>query len=247
LLLLGGLSFGWWRAEQGRVARERQARNAEAVTGLLDQCAQAFQAGDAAAAAVALEAAQQRVTEDGVESQAEQLARYHDDLAVLRDLGAVDQLRWTPVDGKYLDIAGVASRYHAALVRYGADPDAGGAAAAAARVSDSAVRAPLVAALDRLLRAEKSPAVRAALQILDPDPYRDGVRDAERDKDIEMLAKRATQPEALAQPEGFVAFLGESKAISPERRRAVLGTAVQRHPGNLGLLMELGGQLSVGA
>jgi serine/threonine protein kinase len=31
LLLLGGVAFGWWQAEQGRATRERLARNAEAV------------------------------------------------------------------------------------------------------------------------------------------------------------------------------------------------------------------------
>jgi tetratricopeptide (TPR) repeat protein len=107
-------------------------------------------------------------------------------------------------------------------------------------VSGSVVRERLVGALDRLLRAEHSAAVRAALQALDPDPFRDAFRDAERDKDAAALVKLAGQAEALQQPAGFTAFLGESKAISVERRRAVLETAVQLRPGDLGLLMTLG-------
>jgi tetratricopeptide (TPR) repeat protein len=234
LLLLVGLAFGWW-------ARERQARNAEAVAGLLDQCEKALRSGDAAAAAMPLEAAQRRAEESGVASQAGRLARYAEDLAVLRDLDAVDQVRWTPVEGKKLESAELATRYHEALGRFVADPDAIGAEQAAARVLGSSVRARLVGALDRLLRAERSAAVREALQSLDPDPFRDAVRDTERDNDTTALVKLAGRVEALQQPPGFSAFLGESKAISPERARAVLGTAVQRRPGELGLLMALGG------
>jgi tetratricopeptide (TPR) repeat protein len=234
LLLLVGLTFGWW-------ARERQARNAEAVAGLLDQCERALQSGDAVAAAMPLEAAQRRAEESGVANQAGRLERFQEDLAVLRDLDAVDQVRWTPVEGKTLKSAEVATRYHEALGRFGADPDAVGEEQAAARVSGSSVRARLVGALDRLLRAERSAAVRAALQVLDPDPFRDAVRDTERDNDAAALIKLAGRVEALQQPTGFSAFLGESKAISPERARAVLGTAVQRRPGELGLLMALGG------
>jgi tetratricopeptide (TPR) repeat protein len=233
LLLVAGMAFGWW-------TRERQARNAEAVAGLLDQCEQALRSGDAAAAAVPLEAAQKRAEEFGVESQAVRLARCQEDLAVLRDLDAVDQVRWAPVEGKYLEIAELATRYHEALGRFKADPDAVGAEQAAARVSSSTVRERLVGALDRLLRAERSAAVRAALRSLDPDPFRDAIRDAEHDNDAVALVKLVGQVEALQQPPGFSAFLGESKVISPERARAVLGTAVQRRPGDLELLMALG-------
>jgi Tfp pilus assembly protein PilF len=233
LLLMSGLNIGWW-------AREQHARDTEAVAILLDQCEQALRSGDAAAAAVTLQAAQGRAEGRGVESQAGRLARCHEDLAVLRDLDAVDQVRWTTLEGKWPEVAAVATRYHEALGRFGADPDAVGAEEATARVSGSAVRERLVAALDRLLRAERSVAVRAALESLDPDSFRDAIRDAERDNDAAALEKLAGQAEALIQLPGFAAFLGESNAISPERARAVLGTAMQRRPGELGLLMALG-------
>jgi tetratricopeptide (TPR) repeat protein len=210
------------------------------VAGLLDQCEQALRAGDAAAAVVPLEAAKRRSEESGAAGQATRLTRLQQDLAVLRDLDAVDQLRWTKVGNKYPEVAEVASRYHEALVRFGAGPDAVGVEEEAARISDSTVRERLVGALDRLLRAEHSAAVRAVLDALDPDPFRDAVRNAEQAKDAAALVKLAGQAEALQQPAGFAAFLGESEAISAERRRAVLVTAVQRRPGDLGLLMTLG-------
>jgi Flp pilus assembly protein TadD len=242
LLLVGGLAFGWWQAEQGRVARERQARNAEAVAGLLDQCEQALGAGAAAAAAVTLEAAQKRVAEGGAENHTERLARYQDDLAVLRKLDDIDKFRWTPVaNKKFPKIDVLAPRYREALRHFRADPDTVGAEQAAARVAASAVREPLVAALDRLLWGQQSPAVRATLQVIDPDPFRDAVRDAVRGNDAAALAKLAGQAEALAQPAGFAAFLGEEGLLDvPERRRALLWAALQRHPGALGLLMGMG-------
>jgi tetratricopeptide (TPR) repeat protein len=239
LLLLGGLTFGWWQAEQGREARERLARNAEAVAGLLDQCQQALRSGDAARAVVTLEAAQKRSAEGGADEQAELLARCADDLIVLRDLDIVDRFRWTLAENRFPDIGAVAVRYGEALGHFGAYPDTAGAEQTAARLSGSAVRDRLVAALDRLLLAQKSAAVRATLKAIDPDPFRDAVRDAVRANDLAAVAKLAGRAEALEQPPGFAAFLGESETVGLERRRELLATAVQRRPGDLGLLMAL--------
>jgi tetratricopeptide (TPR) repeat protein len=242
LLAAAGLAFGWWQTEQGRAARQRQASNAEAVAGLLNQCERALRAGDAATAATMLEAAQKRATDDGVTNEAERLARCQDDLAVLFDLDAVDRLRWTPIGSRLPALEAVAERYREALSHFRADPDAVGGKAAAARMAGSTVRERLMAALDRLLWARKSAAIRAALQSLDPDSFRDAVRDAVCGNDGPALARLVGQTEALAQPPGFAAFLGDRGVIDdPERRRALLRTALQRRPGDLGLLMGLGG------
>jgi tetratricopeptide (TPR) repeat protein len=241
LLLVSGLAAGWWQAEQGRVTRERQARNAEAVVKLLDQCEQALQASDSAAAAVTLEAAQKRAVEGGAENEAGRLACCQNDLDLLRELDAVDQFRWTPAGSKLPKNEAVAARYREALRRFGADPDGVGAEAASARVSGSAMRVRLVAALDRLLRAQKSAAVRAALRTIDPAPFRDAVRDAVRSSNRAALAELARQAQALAQPPWFAAFLGEDGMIDvPKLRRALLRAALERWPGDLGLLMGLG-------
>src|SRR5262249_37439392 len=60
---------------------------------------------------------------------------------------------------------------------------------------------------------------------------RDAVRDAvladDRSKFVELAGQRA----ALEQPPGFVAFLGDSRAIAVERRRELLLAAVGRRPG----------------
>ena len=256
LLLFGGGGVGWWQAEQAGMRREtdlrrklvdeqraaadnaRLARNAEAVAGLLGQAEEALRAGDAAKAAVALEAARKRSAEGGAENEAERLGRLDADLALLRDLDAVDQFRWTPLENKLPDAAAVATRTRDVLKRFGADPASSDDMTA--RVSASALRARIVSGLDRMLGQEKADGVRAVLRKVDADPYRDAVRDAVLAGESAKVADLAGRADALEQPAGFVAFLGESLAIPVERRRHLLQAAVGRRPGDLGLLMTLG-------
>jgi tetratricopeptide (TPR) repeat protein len=153
----------------------------------------------------------------------------------------VDQFRWTPVDGRLPDPAVVAARTREALARFGADPEAVSADEAAARVAASVVRQRTVAALDRLLGLQRAEAARALLRRVDADPYRDAVRDAVLANDGAKLAALAGQPAALEQPAGFAASLGESEAVAVERRRQLLQAALAHAPGDLHLLMTLGG------
>src|SRR5262245_40252340 len=227
--------------ERRRAAdKARLGRNAEAVAALLGQAEEALRASDAARAQVALEAARKRSAEGGADEHARRLGRLEADLALLRELGAIDQFRWTWADNQFPDPAAVAARTRQALRRLGADPDAAPAEEAAARVSASPVRERMVTALDRLLRQARTAGVRALLRRVDADPYRDAVRDAVLAGDRAKLVELAGQKAALEQPPGFAAFLGENGAIGVERRRQLLEAAVSRRPGDLGLLMTLG-------
>ncbi len=270
LLVLGGGAVVWWQGVQAGARREsdlrrqleddrrsaadnaRLGRNAEAVTALLDQCEEALRAGDAAKADVALDAARKRSAEGGAAEQANRLARLEADLALSRDLDAVDQFRWTPVENKFPDAADVATRTREALARFGTDPDLVSVDEMAARVAASRVRERIVSALDRLLLGAdvaapvpKRAGVRAVLRQVDADRYRDAVRDAVVAEDRAKIVELAGQKAALEQPPGFVAFLGETPEIAVERRRQLLQSAVSRRPGNLGLLMMLGGTYPV--
>ncbi len=258
LLLFGGGGVAWWQNEQASARREtdlrrklvdeqraaadnaRLARNAEAVAGLLAQAEESLRADDAAKASVALDAARKRSAEGGAETEAERLGQIEADLALLRDLDAVDRFRWTPVENKMPDAAAVATRTRDVLKRFGADPDAASTDDSASRVSASVVRGRIVPALDRLLRHDKAAGLRALLRKVDADPYRDAVRDAVLAKDGEKVADLAGRAAALEQPPGLVAFLGESGAIPLDRRRQLLQAALGRRPGDLGLLMTLG-------
>ena len=259
LLLFGGGGVAWWQNEQASARREtdlrrklvdeqraaadnaRLARNAEAVSGLLGQAEEALRADDAAKASVALEAARKRSAEGGAENEADRLKRLDTDLALLRDLDALDQFRWTTVENKFPVAAAVAARTRDVLRRSGADPDAASADDMAARVSASAVRGRIVSALDRLLMVPRAAGVRAVLRRVDADPYRDAVRDAYLAEDrAKRLAELGARKAALEQSPGFVGFLGQSGDIPVERRRELLQAAVSRRSGDLGLLMTLG-------
>jgi serine/threonine protein kinase/Flp pilus assembly protein TadD len=241
LALVVGGGFVWWRNLEAAVEQGRQDRNAWAVAALLDRCKEALEANDAAKATLALEAAEKRAAEGGAEKLADRLEGLRADLAVLKELDAVDQFRWTVVENTLPNPAAEAAKFRAALGRFGADPDAVSPDAAAARVSGSAVRNRLVAALDLILEVEKSDRVRAVLRMVDPHPYRDAVRDAVRAGDGPKVAALARQPDAADQPAGFVAVLGASEMVPAEQRRALLRAAVGRGYGELGLLMALGG------
>jgi tetratricopeptide (TPR) repeat protein len=239
-LLLAGGAFAWWRNEQAQAGRERDARNAEAVATLLGQCEEALRASDAAKAQVALEAARKRSAEGGAEGLAERLGRLTADLALLRDLDAVDQFRWTSVENKFPDAADGAPRTQAALRRFGIDPDAVSADEAAVRVSASAVRERIVTALDRLLWPGKKARARAVLRLVDANPFRDAFRDAVLAREPAKIVELGNQEEALEQQPGFAAFLAEMGDIKAERRRQLLEAGVRRQPGDLGLLILLG-------
>src|SRR5262249_441082 len=146
LMLLGGGAVAWWRNDQAHLARQRDARNAEAVAALLGQGEEALKASDAAQAQRALEAARKPPAGGGAREQGERLGRLGADLTLLRELDAVDQFRWTWAEDHFPDAAAVAARTWEALRRFGADPDAPSADEAAARVSASAVRERIVAA-----------------------------------------------------------------------------------------------------
>ncbi len=243
LLLSAGATFAWWQDRQAAAERGRRGRNAEAVAALLDQAEAALKAGDAAKAGPLLEAADRRAAEGGADESADRLGRLRADEVVLRELDAADRFRWTPLAGKWRDAAEIAGRFRAALATFGADPDAVPPEEAADRVAASAVQDRLVTALDRLLWQGRSERVRAALRVADPDPLRDAVRDAVLKSGWQAaeLARLAGDPRAADQPPGFVAFLGESTAVPVERRRELLVKAVGRRPGDLALLMALGG------
>jgi tetratricopeptide (TPR) repeat protein len=252
LLLAGGGAFAWWqdRQDNARRAEQRQrtARNADALAALLGACEAALRADDADRAAALLAEAERRLGDGGDDLRA-RVEACRADLALLRDLNAVDQFRWTWWEGKFPDGRVVGARLRVAFVRFGLVPGkfpdgqevaAPSTAEAARRVAASAVRERLVTALDRWLWAGGSARARALLQAADADGFRDAVRDAVLVGDRARVAELAGRAEALAQPAGFAAALGEDWSLPVGRRRELLAAALTRRPGDLSLLMTLG-------
>jgi tetratricopeptide (TPR) repeat protein len=240
VILFAGVSFFWYSDRQATAERERLTRNGAAVGGLLDQCAEALNSGDEAKAGVTLESAQKRAAEGGAEDAAGRLEQLHVDLTTLRDLDAIDQFRWRVAGNRRPDDAALAARYREALGRFGVGPESTTADEAAARISRSAVRDRLTPALDRWLQLERPAWVRSVLKLVDPDQFRNDVRDAVFTADQPMLAELAARPEAGEQPSNWIAVMGENRAIPVARRRNLLMVAVRDRPGELGLLMTLG-------
>src|SRR5262249_36917697 len=154
--------------------------------------------------AAALEQIDQRLAEGGGEAVAAEAERCRRDLALLRELDAIDHLRWTPTGPGTNGWPAVVARWRGALAGYGGVPGTTPSGEAAALAGQSLVRGRLLAALDLWLAAAPAPEVRAVLKAADPDPYREAIRDAVVASDAGRLVDLAGRPEALAQPPGFV-------------------------------------------
>jgi tetratricopeptide (TPR) repeat protein/tRNA A-37 threonylcarbamoyl transferase component Bud32 len=236
-----GLQNQLEREQQAAADSARLARNAEAVSSLLGQCEEALHAGDAARAAITLEAARRRSVDGGTAEDAQQLASLSANLDLLNELDAFDNLRWSWTDNGFdAGREAAANMLPGALKTFGIDPENVSVEKDAAAANGSAVRERIVAALDRLLRRDHSEGVRALLRRLDSDPYRNDIRDAVLTDDVAKMKKLVGRPAALEQPPEFAAFLGESGAIDVARRVELLQAAVLRRPASMPLMMTLG-------
>lgn len=268
LLMLCGGAFALWQMEQAQAGRERNARNAEAVSALLGQCEESLRAEDASKAALSMDAAKKRSQDGGAENLADQLKRLDADLTLLRDFDAIDRSRWG-ASGVEQKAAKLKAQECEALRRFGINPDAISLDDASIQISVSTIRDRIVLSLDRLLApdriwdwerlmsqhptkftpqlredleayAPKAAGVLALLKRVDADPFRDTVRDAIVAVDQARFLQLVSQDEALQQPATFAEYLGEQKEIGRERRRELLRAAVIRRPGKLELLIALG-------
>src|SRR5688572_1231506 len=240
-MLLAALgSFGWMALDRA----SRRGRNAEAVAALIERCEEALRSDRADAAALALEAAERRAADGGAEELAGRLARCGNDLALLRELDAIDTYTWTWAEGRFPGGKGGTVRWPAALAAHGVTPDRGRATETAERVKSSLVRDRLLTALDLWLSWEPSAEVRGGmkgvLHAADPDSYRDAVRDAIAAHDGSTISTLAERPDALEQPAWFAVTLGTLGDVAVDRARAVLESALRTRPGDLAILMSLG-------
>jgi tetratricopeptide (TPR) repeat protein/serine/threonine protein kinase len=233
MLVVAAGSLGWMARDRAT----RRVRTAEAVAGLLDRCEDALRGEQTDQAALVLETAERRAAEGGAVALEGRVARCRADLALLRELDAIDAYYWA---GHTTPRRGLAGRWRAALADYGITPHEGSARDGAALVDRSMVRERLLTALDLWLVTESSAGVLELLRAVDPDPYRDVVRDAVCARDVPALVALAARPEALTQPGRFMVLLPEFSQVPAERWRAAVATALRARPGDLRLLMTLG-------
>jgi len=224
---------------RGAAEKERAARNDQRIEGLLAQADAALRTDDPGAAAGALDQAAARFGEGGSDHLRPRFARAAADMEVIRELDKIAVHRWSARGGRFQTTEAVA-RIPGVVGKLGVDLASTPPAATAARVGESAARDRVVAALDEWFVRERSAAGRALLRAVDPDPFRDEVRDAFWAIDPAAIRNLTARPDALVQPPGFAAVLGQLEVVSADRRGEILRAAHRRRPADLTVLMTLG-------
>ncbi len=241
VLLLAAIgSFMWWEDRQEIARRERLGKNAEAVTALLDQTEAALKVDDPDRAEFALAQAEKRFGDGGAGDSKERLELLRVDLTIMQELDRIDTFRWTPEEWKSPEEGTTASKLLLAFRQYGIIPGTTSLEQAARMISHSAIRDRLVGALDQLLSMMHSIPVVAILAEVDPDSFRNELREAILSNKATRLRELAQTDKALSQPMWFVVICNE-KSIPMARRRLLMERALVNHPGDQTLLMSLAG------
>ena len=189
LLLLTGGAFAWWEDKQSarrqmevgdrqREERDRKKHIADALARLLGICEDALKVGDVNRARTALSEAEEHALESGGETWTERLVQCRMDLAMLAELDRIETIRWTPIDNQKPGPTIAAGLWRAAFEKYGLVGGAVSVPEPAQRVADSLIKDRLLGALDLCLMARPSNDVRAILKEVDPDAYREAVRNS---------------------------------------------------------------------
>jgi serine/threonine protein kinase/Flp pilus assembly protein TadD len=242
MILLGGGSFAWWQNQQNQLVLRREARNAEAVASLIDQCIEALQSGDTAKAAVVLQAAQQRSEEGGAEQYVSRLNFLETDLQLLRDLEALESLSLNYLEGNTGSLDYSLQQEKNVLGRFGLDLESTSISfdKVTARMSNSVVGDRILGVLDELLMYERKASVLELLRQLDSDPFRDAMREAVIQADDSKITELSGQAAASQQPPRFISnVLANHNAIAIERRMRFLEEAAIRYPSDVNLLVAL--------
>jgi serine/threonine protein kinase len=216
---------------------ERAGRVSDAVEVLVSQCEDALRSDDVLRAEVALAAAEERSAEGDSDQIQRRLQRCRASVLLLRDITDHLYLLGYANTGGHLEAK---QAIEAAVEKFGIRPGETSPAEAARLVNDSPVEDRVLMALDLWLFASRSAELRSILRAIDPDPFRDRVRDSLVTQDIDRLRELADQPEATKQPARFLAALGSISAIPTAIRAKLLSAGVSRWPSDFRLLFSLG-------
>jgi serine/threonine protein kinase/tetratricopeptide (TPR) repeat protein len=249
LLLFGGGAVAWWadklaadsKAEIERIERERETRrtqNGDAVVALLAQGEQALRDDNAEKAGLVLKQAEERAADGGAEHLKERRDRGRTALEMLEELDRIENLSWTVINHTMTEER-AAAELPKALRAFGIVPGAVQPNEAAQRVNAFPIRERLLMALDRWLVWHREDFAAALLRVVDPDPYRDQVREAILRGDTGALGRLAKEPDSLRQPARFAAVMGGLPVLPLDRRERILLHTIQRQPGVFSVLMTL--------
>jgi tetratricopeptide (TPR) repeat protein len=235
-LALLGSGAGW-------VVRDRSARVAalrEAVTASLDKVADLRQRSRWDEARVVLEQVRQRLGPSGAEDLRRQVEQTEADLALVDRLDAA-RMRAVAMAGRGFDTASAVREYAAAFREAGVGEETEAPEVVADRIRSSAVREPLVEAVDdwAVRVGKEAPKRRAWLlavaRAADPDPWRDRFRDAAVWDDrtaLERLAREAKVDELSPQ---ILSALGRLLVNLDADAMPLLTAAQRRYPSDFWL------------
>ncbi len=243
LLLLLGAAVFWWierqAAQQDAEDLARLAQNAGTIVALLDECEVALRAENASSAAVIFTQAEKRFAEGGADHLVERLARCRADLNLLNDLDRIDNRHWTVIGGKTRGARPAAAELPAVFARYGIVPGKMPQTQVIARIDESFIRDRILTALDRWLEWSRAPDILAILRAVDPDTFRNAMREAVAAANKDRIKQLASQSDALAQPPRYAATFGEAE-LPASRRSELILAALKRRPGDHRLLVTMG-------
>jgi serine/threonine protein kinase/tetratricopeptide (TPR) repeat protein len=240
VLLLGGAGLVWQQRIQARQRAERDQRRAIAEAAL-QRSNDALVRGRWAEARAALQQAEDRLP-DATGENSRRIAALRRDLDLVQRLDDIRMDRSVRVQGGHFETETADRDYEATFRGAGLGSPEDNAAFTAARVSDSAVRDTLVAALDDwadVATGERRARILEVARRADPDPTRDRLRDSAAWQDPQTLAKLAREAPADAITPGLAATIGGKLANSGEGEE-MLRAAQARVPGDFWLNYSLG-------
>jgi tetratricopeptide (TPR) repeat protein len=247
LLIAAGVGL-WWADRQAAERRVAAARNREALAVALDQAEAGLRRQNPAYGEVdaALAQAEHRLKNEGVmdedRGRYEELARAR---RLLDRLDEIDRRRWMGVgaDELQFDAGHAKEQYPLALREYGLDAASRPADDLARQVRQSPVSARIVAALDAWLGVGAHDAL-DLINALDPDPDRVALRLAYDRKDEAAIRRLAPAADNPATPASFAVLLGTQRLTPTADALRILKAAQLRSPGDFGLAMTTGVELS---
>jgi serine/threonine-protein kinase len=229
LLLAGGGASAWWWRQRAAVVGDVEAA--------LFEAASHAEAGRWPDARAALERAEGRLGGTGPEELAAKVRHARADADLVAQLEEIRLGQAENTEGK-LDVARADAQYAAAFAGNGIDVTQMQVAETAARVRESGIREPLVAALDAWAALTSTPGRQSNLRAIagqaDSNAWRRAFRQATQQHDARKLQELAIQAEALEQPPAVLCLLGTGLADVglAEHAAGLMRQAQQRYPGD---------------
>ena len=240
----------WWQDRQAaerrldeerqqQAERERVVRNSAALDNLLTQCEDRLRKGDADRAEELLSLAEEQFAEGVADNANERLALLRSELALLKQLNYIHDLKWGVIKGEFTKKERLIAAWSEVLRPLGFAAGSPPSNETVNRIRNAIIREQLLGTLEGWFWIEPSSEVLALLQSADPDGYRNDLRRARHDENAARLHELAGKPEILRQPARFALLFAREPWLLPTRRDEILQALYLRQPNDFHVLMDL--------